>query len=202
MAYTFTPTCPGTGPWYIDREDCIGDSLLYINANTGYLDCKISSLSSTKLDKTGGTVTGNILTPNRPMFSVGQPRGVTTPASIYYPGNEQYVAGLTNILTDTTGGYNTSTKVYTASVTGFYWLYFCTSIYATTNDMGDITFRKTDGTFLTDNLVLRSTTTWTAGSLACVALLNAGESVGPYIQAWTGAGSNARGTQFSGYLIG
>ena len=46
MAYTFTPTCPGTGPWYIDREDCIGDSLLYINANTGYLDCRISSLSA------------------------------------------------------------------------------------------------------------------------------------------------------------
>jgi hypothetical protein len=36
MAFVFTPTCPGTGPWYIDREDCIGDSLLYINANTGY----------------------------------------------------------------------------------------------------------------------------------------------------------------------
>ena len=47
MAFVFTPTCPGTGPWYIDREDCIGDSLLYINANTGYLDCKISSLSAT-----------------------------------------------------------------------------------------------------------------------------------------------------------
>jgi hypothetical protein len=45
MAFVFTPTCPGTGPWYIDREDCIGDSLLYINANTGYLDCKIDSLS-------------------------------------------------------------------------------------------------------------------------------------------------------------
>jgi hypothetical protein len=46
MAFVFTPTCPGTGPWYIDREDCIGDSLVYINANTGYLDCRISSLSS------------------------------------------------------------------------------------------------------------------------------------------------------------
>jgi len=46
MAFVFTPTCPGTGPWYIDREDCIGDSLLYINANTGYFDCKIDSLSS------------------------------------------------------------------------------------------------------------------------------------------------------------
>jgi hypothetical protein len=46
MAFVFTPTCPGTGPWYIDREDCIGDSLLYINANTGYLDCKIDSLSA------------------------------------------------------------------------------------------------------------------------------------------------------------
>ena len=46
MAFVFTPTCPGTGPWYIDREDCIGDSLIYINANTGYLDCKINSLSA------------------------------------------------------------------------------------------------------------------------------------------------------------
>jgi microcystin-dependent protein len=44
MAFVFTPTCPGTGPWYIDREDCIGDSLLYINANTGYLDCKIDNI--------------------------------------------------------------------------------------------------------------------------------------------------------------
>lgn len=48
MAYVFTPTCPGTGPWYIDREDCIGDSLLYINANTGYLDCKINSAQGFK----------------------------------------------------------------------------------------------------------------------------------------------------------
>jgi hypothetical protein len=46
MAFVFTPTCPGTGPWYIDREDCIGDSLVFINANTGYFDCKIDSLSA------------------------------------------------------------------------------------------------------------------------------------------------------------
>jgi hypothetical protein len=43
MAFVFTPTCPGTGPWYIDREDCIGDSLVFINANTGYFDCRINS---------------------------------------------------------------------------------------------------------------------------------------------------------------
>jgi len=37
MANTFTPSEPTSGPWYIDREDCIGDSLGYINANTNYL---------------------------------------------------------------------------------------------------------------------------------------------------------------------
>ena len=60
MAFVFTPTCPGTGPWYIDREDCIGDSLLYINANTGYLDCKISSLSTVPYTRlNNGNQTGN-----------------------------------------------------------------------------------------------------------------------------------------------
>lgn len=63
MAFVFTPTCPGTGPWYIDREDCIGDSLVYINANTGYLDCKVNSLSS---ELTTGLISLS-----------SQPRGVT-----------------------------------------------------------------------------------------------------------------------------
>lgn len=38
MANLFTPSLVGAnGPWYIDREDCLGDSLQYINANTNYL---------------------------------------------------------------------------------------------------------------------------------------------------------------------
>ena len=64
MANTFTPTCPGSGPWYIDREDCIGDSLVYINANTGYLDCKISSLSAntnTQINNLSTYATGTAL---------------------------------------------------------------------------------------------------------------------------------------------
>lgn len=43
MANTFTPAAPISGPWYIDREDCIGDSLQYINANTNYLGVQIQS---------------------------------------------------------------------------------------------------------------------------------------------------------------
>lgn len=34
MASVLTPSLPLTGPWLIDREDCIGDSLVNINANT------------------------------------------------------------------------------------------------------------------------------------------------------------------------
>lgn len=41
MANLFTPANPATGPWYIDREDCIGDSLSYINANTNYLGSQL-----------------------------------------------------------------------------------------------------------------------------------------------------------------
>jgi len=37
MANTTTiPYLPVTGPYYIDREDCLGDSLKYINDNTNY----------------------------------------------------------------------------------------------------------------------------------------------------------------------
>jgi hypothetical protein len=51
MATLFNPpggsppviTCPGTGPWSISLDDCMGDSLQYINANTNYLTCQISA---------------------------------------------------------------------------------------------------------------------------------------------------------------
>jgi hypothetical protein len=46
MANIFTPTSPATGPWYIDREDCIGDSLSYINANTNYFGSQIQNLNT------------------------------------------------------------------------------------------------------------------------------------------------------------
>lgn len=208
MAFVFTPTCPGSGPWYIDREDCIGDSLLYINANTGYLDCKINSLSSTKLDKTGGTVTGNILTPNRPMFSAQQiPYNTSGYVSKIIPGNNRYVgsnSGWDSLnLVNVGSGFNGTTGLFTAPVDGFYQLNFNQSISDASNHFGDVYFRRdNDSARLSENLVLRCTTGWAAGSLTILVYMNVSDRVGPYIEAYTGAPAGVRGTQFSGYLIG
>jgi len=50
MASIFTPTSNNlSGPWNINREDCIGDSLGYINANSNYFGLKINTLD-TKID--------------------------------------------------------------------------------------------------------------------------------------------------------
>jgi len=47
MANILTISCLNpTGPWSIDREDCIGDSLNYINLNTNYLACGIQTLDT------------------------------------------------------------------------------------------------------------------------------------------------------------
>lgn len=47
MANIFTPTSINiSGPWNIAREDCIGDSLGFINANTNYLAYTINALSA------------------------------------------------------------------------------------------------------------------------------------------------------------
>lgn len=46
MANILIPAPPITGPWYIDREDCIGDSLAFINANTNFFASRINTLSS------------------------------------------------------------------------------------------------------------------------------------------------------------
>jgi len=48
MANIFVPTPINlSGPWNIAREDCIGDSLGFINANTNYLAYTIETLSAT-----------------------------------------------------------------------------------------------------------------------------------------------------------
>ena len=50
MASIFTPTSNNlSGPWNINRDDCIGDSLGYINANSNYFGLKINTLD-TKID--------------------------------------------------------------------------------------------------------------------------------------------------------
>jgi hypothetical protein len=46
MANILIPAPPITGPWYIDREDCIGDSLTFINANTNFLASRVNTLST------------------------------------------------------------------------------------------------------------------------------------------------------------
>jgi hypothetical protein len=59
MATIFTPTQPANGPWQIDREDCIGDSLQYINANTNYLAAQIinsNNFLNTQLNTLSSTV--------------------------------------------------------------------------------------------------------------------------------------------------
>jgi hypothetical protein len=64
MANIFVPTPINlSGPWNIAREDCIGDSLGYINANTNYLAYTIETLSATSLTRinnlSGETVNSN-----------------------------------------------------------------------------------------------------------------------------------------------
>jgi hypothetical protein len=52
MANIFTPTIINlSGPWNIAREDCIGDSLGFINANTNYLAYSIEALSATSFTR-------------------------------------------------------------------------------------------------------------------------------------------------------
>lgn len=46
MANILLPAPPITGPWYIDREDCIGDSLTFINANTNFFASRVNTLST------------------------------------------------------------------------------------------------------------------------------------------------------------
>jgi hypothetical protein len=46
MASILVPAIPVTGPWLIDRNDCIGDSLPFINANTNLFTTNIKSLST------------------------------------------------------------------------------------------------------------------------------------------------------------
>jgi hypothetical protein len=56
MANIFVPTPINvSGPWNIAREDCIGDSLGYINANTNYLALNQKTLSA-DIIKTNTTV--------------------------------------------------------------------------------------------------------------------------------------------------
>lgn len=58
MANLFTPSLVGAnGPWYIDREDCLGDSLQYINANTNYLAAYTAAVSSTASSQINTAVT-------------------------------------------------------------------------------------------------------------------------------------------------
>jgi hypothetical protein len=46
MAATFIPNYPISGPWSIESNDCIGDSLGYINANTNYLGVQIANTNT------------------------------------------------------------------------------------------------------------------------------------------------------------
>ena len=117
MAFVFTPTCPGTGPWYIDREDCIGDSLVYINANTGYFDCKINSLSTSSVSQisAGPNI---IVTPssglgNTVAVTAGGP-GIAK-AWVNFNGNSLTINSRYNIQS-VTGGGGVYTITYTTSV--------------------------------------------------------------------------------------
>jgi hypothetical protein len=65
MANIFVPTPINlSGPWNIAREDCIGDSLGYINANTNYLAYTIETLSATTFSRinslSGETINSNV----------------------------------------------------------------------------------------------------------------------------------------------
>jgi hypothetical protein len=219
MASTFTPSTPITGPWAIDREDCIGDSLGYLNANTNFFGVRVNSLSAdldNKFDKTGGTITGsltatgNIFTPNRPMFSAQQvPYSGTSTTYIgqIIPGNNTYVGSNngwdTLNLVNVGSGFNRTTGLFTAPVAGYYQLNFNQTIASGSNHFGDVYFRRNnDGARLSENLVLRGTTGWNAGALSIIVYMNVGDSVGTYIEGYTGAPNGIRGTQFSGYLIG
>jgi hypothetical protein len=154
------------------------------------------------------SATGNIFTPNRPMFSAQQvPYLSTNYISKIVPGNNTYIGSNegwdTLNLLNVGNGFSITTGLFTAPVAGFYLLNFCQTIASTANHFGDIYFRRNnDGAILSENLVLRSTTTWVAGSLSIIIYMNIGDSIGPYIVAYSGAPAGVRGTQFNGFLVG
>jgi len=59
---------------FIQDTECIGDSLVKINSNFSALRTNVQSLITTKFDKAGGEVTGDILLPDDPT----QPRHAAT----------------------------------------------------------------------------------------------------------------------------
>jgi hypothetical protein len=132
MANIFVPTPINlSGPWNIAREDCIGDSLGYINANTNYLAYNLNTLSADKFDKAGGTitgnltaannltVTGNIITPNQTAFSATL---TSAAATIYTPSSTRDIVW-NGLFYNIGNSYNPATGRFTAPVTGIYQFY-------------------------------------------------------------------------------
>ena len=87
MANTFTPGGPTSGPWYIDRDDCIGDSLAYINANANYLATNIiqntASINSLQTQINNATLPGTVIQSSYAQISAGDiTRNSVTPTEV------------------------------------------------------------------------------------------------------------------------
>jgi len=92
MANIFTPGLPvSVGPYYIDRDDCIGDSLAWINANTNYLGYNISlntaNIASLQTQINNATLPGTVIQTSYSQISAGDiTRNSTTPTEVTQVG--------------------------------------------------------------------------------------------------------------------
>jgi hypothetical protein len=216
MASIFTPSTPITGPWVIDREDCIGDSLGFINANTNFLGVRVNTLSAnlnTKFNNTGGTITGsltatgNVFTPNRPRFNIKFPAAAYSNdnmATLLPAGNGTVTGWGSAVIND--GNFSLVTGKYTAPVTGVYMINFWVTWSIPTGSGTDFAISVNDTSTspaIEPVVVVKPATNfaWTNGSITRIVALNQGDTVSVRTTSFDNRLGHGR-AEFSGFLIG
>jgi len=112
MANIFTPGPPiAAGPYYIDREDCIGDSLAWINSNTNYLATNIlqntSNINNLQTQLTNATSPGTILQSqivSQVLGTIASPAALTDVAGMPVISINNRKQNISKILIELTGG--------------------------------------------------------------------------------------------------
>lgn len=198
---------------YIDREECIGDSLVKLNSNFFGLDTditnvntRVTNLSSQSLirnDSSNFNYNGQILTPNRPAFHISSSgafsRFVTDNGPVIWNAPTDFSS---TVLLNTGNCFNIANGRFTCTVPGLYLFNFIISyISSSSSHMGDFFLYK-NTTSIGLPIVMRPTVgTWGNGSLSIPVNL----SVGDYVYVGAAAYSGNSGSvyvHFNGLFIG